>query len=79
MSTDNGIHDSLIILEADVLQKRMEFLNKLHSAYYKRIIKLERDMRLIENTYNEQVSITYVNYIFYIASVESMLLYLYIG
>ncbi len=79
MSTGNGVEDLCITLEANLMKKQMEFKTNLCRIYNRRFINLEQNMKLVENRYNEHVEKMYVNYIFYIASVESMLLYLYIG
>ncbi len=80
MASGNKNNDIINVqLLANLIKSKMVTYQQLDLTYNKQIIKLQKQKESIARKIDEKYNVMYVNYIFYIASVESRLLYLYIG
>ncbi len=82
MSTGDEIsafNNAKLVEIAKVFKFSRDIKEQLWEKYYGRIIELQNQLAFVDKQIDEKLVFMYVNYVFYIASVESMLLYLYIG
>ncbi len=78
MASGNKNNDIINVqLLANLIKSKMVTFQQLDLTYNKQIIKLQKQKEFIARKIDEKYNVMYVNYIFYIASVESMLLYLF--